>query len=337
MSSGARLAAAILLTASACTAERDAGTAGPSPPASSPAPTAVSTPRPTHAPLESVVWVAAEDARRIVEVDVGSHRALTSLPVPGRPHNMTVGPDGSVVAALQWAGTVALVRGGEVIEVRLGGSPHDVKPIPEGFVVANEGAARLDLLSPSGEHTGSIPLRANPHDVAVSTDGETAWASLDESDDLAVVSLEGREVRRYISTGQRPHDLLFAPDGRVWVTDWRGPLHVFTSDGDLVRTLDLGEEAHHLTFEPDGEAGWVVDHGTRQVHLVGVDSLELLASLPLPGAPHHVAVTADGEWAVVADHTNGAVVVFDAATRERIATVPVGAGPHGVWATPAGA
>jgi hypothetical protein len=42
---------------------------------------------------------------------------------------------------------------------------------------------------------------------------------LNGTDELAVVGLEARRGIRYIATGQRPHDILFAPDGKLWVTE----------------------------------------------------------------------------------------------------------------------
>jgi len=299
-------------------------------PPSSPAPEREPGATPRAQGSDATLWVAVEDASELVLVDVASKRVTTRVRVPGRPHNLTVGANGVVAATLQRAGTVALVQNGSVSTVELGGSPHDVKATRDGLVVTNEGAGRLDLLSSGGEHVGEIPLRANPHDVAVRQD--TAWVSLGGTDQIAVVDLQRREVLRYLTTGKRPHDLLFAADGRAWVTDWDGSMHVFDEQGELVKTLELGSEAHHLTFTPDGLHAWVIDHGTHGVYVVSTRTLEVLDTLPIPGAPHHVAVTPDGRWAGVADHDRGTLVLFDVRERGRVATIPVGPGPHGVWA-----
>lgn len=278
------------------------------------------------------MWVAVEDARELVLVDVAARRVIKRLSVPGRPHNLTVAPDGTVAATLQRAGTVALVRDRSVTTVELGGSPHDVKPTRDGLVVANEGAGRLELLSSSGERSGEIRLRANPHDVAVR--GDIAWVSLNGSDEIAVVDLRRAEVDRYIATGKRPHDLLFDRDGRAWITDWNGTVHVFDDGGGLVRTLALGSEAHHLSLTPDGSDMWITDHAAHRAFVVSTETLELIEELPIPGAPHHVAVTPDGKWAGVADHDRGTLLLFDAREHQLVGTISVGPGPHGVWATP---
>lgn len=325
--SGRRIVGLALIVAVAATA----CSAGDRRPPATPRAEAGSAEPTTAAQLpDAAFWVAVEDASELVLVDVASRRVTTRVRVPGRPHNLTVGANGVVAATLQRAGTVALVQNESVSTVELGGSPHDVKATRDGLVVTNEGAGRLDLLSSGGEHVGEIPLRANPHDVAVRQD--TAWVSLGGTDQIALVDLQEREVLRYLTTGKRPHDLLFAPDGRAWVTDWDGSMHVFDGQGELVKTLELGSEAHHLTFTPDGLHAWVIDHGTRRVYVVSTKTLEVLDTLPIPGAPHHVAVTPDGTWAGVADHDRGTLVLFDVRERRRVATVPVGPGPHGVWA-----
>lgn len=327
-----RWLAGALALAVACTGPRPDGGATAEPGADAPPRTRAAFPSPAASPA-AAVWVAVENSRLVAEVDLAAGRVLRTVPVPGKPHNLVAG-DGVVATTLQRAGTVALIRGGSAREIRLGGSPHDVKLWGDRLVVANEGARRLEILGPRGGRLGGVALRGNPHDLAVAPGGR-AWVSLDGSGDLALVDLAGRRVLRYVPTARRPHDLLVAPDGRVWVTDWGGDLYVLSPRGRLIRTLAVGAEAHHLAFSPDGSEAWVTDHGTRRVVVVATATLEVVASLPVRGAPHHVAITPDGRFAAVADHGRGSLVVFDVARRRRVAEIPVGSGPHGAWAAPA--
>ena len=299
-------------------------------------PTAPS-PAPSVSPslASNIVWVAAEIGRRVVQVNVDDGRLLETFAVRGRPHNLTVAADGTVIVTLQRAGRIAIIRGDRIRHVRLGGSPHDVKIAGRMAVVTNEGAARLDLVTLRGRVEARIPLRANPHDVAVSPAGTVAWGTLDGTDEIAVVSLRRREVLRYFSTGERPHDVLFAPDGRrVWITDWDDGIHVYSRGGALVKTIPRGAEPHHLAFTPDGDQVWITDHGSDRVLILSTRALRPVAGSSIGGAPHHLAITPDGKRAVIANHDRGTLVVFDVATRRPIGTIAVGAGPHGVWAVP---
>lgn len=281
-----------------------------------------------------LVWAAVEGGGLLAEVDLSTGRMIRRLQVGGGPHNITVGPDGTVAAAQYGSDRIAIVNGGRVEEVRLGGRPHDVKIDGRRIVVANEGAGRLDLVSIAGKELGRVPLSAAPHDLAIAPGGKLAWVSMDGTDRLAVVNLDTRRVH-YVSTGRRPHDLLFSPDGRLFVTDWRGALFVLSATGKLLASRRLGRQSHHLSFTPDGDQVWITDNALDEVFVLGSKGLRILARLRVSGAPHHVAITSDGRYAVVANNTRGTLVVYSVSSRRRVASIQVGRGPHGVWAVPA--
>lgn len=278
----------------------------------------------------ALVWVALEDANQVVLVDVAKGKVLARHDTPGGPHNITVAADGTAAATLYGSDRLVLVGARKARFLELGGTPHDVKTARELLVVANEAARRLDLVE-GGKHVASIDLKTEPHDLAIVPDGERAWVTLNGTDELAVVDLAARRVIRYIATGQRPHDILVAPDGKLWVTDWSGPVNVFDRRGKLRARIALGDESHHLAFTPNGKQAWITDHAANRIFIVDARRLELVDSLRVSGGLHHVAITADGRLAAVADHDNGTVSVYDVKRRTRVRTVHVGAGPHGVW------
>jgi DNA-binding beta-propeller fold protein YncE len=338
---GFRRAVLLLLVSAACTGGSVPPSATRLPPANIPAgpstqsPTRSSPlPSPRPAAVRDLVWAAIESGGAIVQVDVQAHRVVARQELPGGPHNITVAQDGTVVVALPKAGQIALVRGRRVRRIRLGGSPHDVKIAGNLVVVANEGAARLDLVRMTGRIAGHVRLKANPHDLAITPDGLRAWVSLDGLGGLAVVDLASRRVVRYVSTAQRPHDLLFSPRGRLWVTDWTGGVWVYAARGRPVGRILAGIQVHHLAFTPDGQQAWLTDHDGSRLFVVDALDLRVLDSLRIAGAPHHVTLTPDGRWAVVADHDQGTLLIFAVASRRLVAYVPVGTGPHGVWAVP---
>jgi sugar lactone lactonase YvrE len=291
-------------------------------------------PRDPQRKLRTLVWVGVEDADQLALVDIARAKVVARHDTPGGPHNVTVAGDGTAAAALYGSDRLALVRRGKAQLVDLGGTPHDVKAAGDLFSVANEAARRLDLVK-GGDHATSIDLKAEPHDLAIAPGGGRAWVTLNGTDELAIVDLRARRVERYAPTGKSPHDILFAPDGRLWVTDWDGPVHVFDGRGKLRGKVGLGEESHHLAFTPDGRQAWITDHGANRIFVVDARSLELIDSLRVSGGPHHVAITPDGALAAVADHDKGTVVVYDVKRRTRVRTLHVGSGPHGVWAVPA--
>lgn len=281
-----------------------------------------------------IVWTALEDAGELAKVDVASGEILRRVDTRGGgPHNIVVGTDGTVAAALWASDRIVIVRGGERISVRLGGHPHDVKIARNMVVVANQASERVQLVKLDGTFLREIRLKADPHDLAIDPEQRRAWVTLEGSDDLAVVHLLRRERVRYVSTGERPHDLLFAPNGDLWVTDWEGALHVYRGRrARLVRSIRLGMEAHHLDFTPDGRWCWITDHGAGALFVIRTRTVRVVDRIPFPGEPHHVTILPGGRRAAVTDHEGGRLIVYDTGTHRRVRTIRVGAGPHGVWA-----
>lgn len=280
------------------------------------------------------VWVALENGQKLARVDVRAGRVLRKVDVSDGPHNLVVNGAGTVAATLWGNQRVVVVRNGSGKEIYLGGAPHDVKMGGARIVVANQGSNRLQLLSLTGRRRGEILLSADPHDVAIAPNGSIAWATLEGSDRLVRVSLKSKEVLRYVPTGRSPHDLLFSPTGRLWVTDWNGALHVFSRKGRHIKSRALGDEAHHLAFTPDGRQAWVTDHEAGRIFVLSTRTLKVLKRFPIRGAPHHVTITRDGKKAVVADHDRDMLLVYRVATLKRVRKIPVGDGPHGIWDAP---
>ena len=283
---------------------------------------------------DRIVWVALEGAGELAKVDTRDGVLRRVETRGGGPHNITVAPDGTVVAALWASDRIVIFRDGERAFVDLGGAPHDVKIARNMIVVANQATERVQLIKLGGKFVRRILLKADPHDLAVDPNERHAWVTLEGSDDLAVIDLLDRDQPvRYVDTDGSPHDILFAPDGTLWVTDWNGALHVFTGRrGRLVESIPLGEEAHPLDFTPDGRFCWITDHGAGAVFVLRVRTRKVVERIGFPSEPHHVTILGSGRRAVVADHANGRLVVYDTDTRRQLRTISVGLEPHGVWA-----
>lgn len=324
----------ILLIAGAIGLASCSQSAGPrsspeSPPTTGPTAAIASAPSTTPPPPTSA-WVANELGRSLTHVDVVAGRVLASYETSGAPHNIAVGDAGYVAVTLPGEGILQLVHpelGNRT--VTLGGQPHDVKAAGSRFVVANEGSATIHIVESDGRRVDDITLHAPPHDLAISPDGRTAWVSLNGSNRLAVVDLDRGVVQRLVPTGGSPHDLLFSPAGELWVTDWNGPVSVYSGDGEFRGQVEIGPQSHHLAFTADGNQGWITDNAAGKVFVVDTARRTLLATLDTPGAPHHIAII-DGHATVAVD--SGATVVYDVTSRVETARVPTGSGPHGVAA-----
>jgi len=281
---------------------------------------------------QRVVWVSLEGSGRTAKVDIVSGRTIASFATPGRPHNVAV--SGGVVAVAMWSSpNIAIIRAGRVRTVSLGGAPHDVKIWRDRIVVANQGGSRVQVVRTDGDVLRSVPLSYRPHDLAVNPRNGKVWITLEGTGKLAMFRLGSDAPVRYVSTGRRPHDILFGPGGRLWITDWDGTALVYAMPGlRLVRAVKLGSEAHHLAFTRGGRFVWITDHGASAIFVLRTSPVRRVDRITFPGEPHHVTITRDGARAVVADHANARLVVYDTSTHRRVKFVPVGPAPHGVAA-----
>jgi len=112
------------------------------------------------------------------------------------------------------------------------------------LLVATEGILTARLQSDPLLSDFNVVILDEFHERSIHADLALALVkqAADTRDDLAVVDLlDRRESVRYVDTDGSPHDILFAPDGKLWVTDWNGALHVFAGRrGRLVESISLG-------------------------------------------------------------------------------------------------
>lgn len=164
---------------------------------------------------------------------------------------------------------------------------------------------------------------------------------------LSVVDLAaGTEITR-IPTGNAPHEVAVAPDGRTAVVTNYGtgptPGNTLTVI-DLVRleptaTIDLGDQRrpHGIAWLPGSDRVAVTTEGSGTLSIVDVGQRRLVASIPTGAeVSHQVAVTPDGARAFVANIGSGSVTVIDLAAMRVVQTVATGRGAEGVAVTPDG-
>lgn len=156
---------------------------------------------------------------------------------------------------------------------------------------------------------------------------------------------DGRRVGEY-RTGEAPHEIAVAPDGRVAVvTNYGGAKSGNTlSVLDLVggkptRTIDLGQHSapHGVRFLADGRRVLVTTEASASLIVVDVASGELEQSIDVGGGTGHmVALSPDGQVAYLTKIQAGTISRIDLATGARIEKA-AGKGAEGVAVRPDGA
>ncbi len=149
-------------------------------------------------------------------------------------------------------------------------------------------------------------------------------------------------------TGEGPHEVAVAPDGRrAVVTNYGTP----QAPGSTLTVLDLAarrpaatidlaplRRPHGVAWLPDGRHVAVTIETDSLVAIVDVDAGTVAARIPTGQAlSHMLTISPDGERAYVANIGSGSVTMLDLAGRYAVRSTSTGAGAEGIALTPDGA
>lgn len=141
------------------------------------------------------------------------------------PFEVAFTADGSRALVSEFdEGALAIIdtTSGKVLNhVATGGKePTGVAVAPNGklALVTNSFSGSLAFVDLAALKSTTLPLPGMPYDVLFSPDGSTAYVSISQLDQVAVIDVVARKVLTRIPTGRRPRALSLTPDGRVLVT-----------------------------------------------------------------------------------------------------------------------
>ncbi len=219
----------------------------------------------------------------------------------GRPRDAAPRTTGS----LRHLGVVlALTLGGAVTLPWAPGAASAQTPPAGTILVSNMDERSVWLVDlPSGERRATIPTRAAPHEVAVSSDGSTAV------------------VTNYGDPGAG--NLLQVID---------------VATATVVRELVVEghERLHGAAFLPGDSLLALTSERTEEILVVSADDGAVRRAMPTGGgAPHMLAL--GGPWIWTANIVGGSVARIDPSGASATETWPAGSRTEGVAATPDGA
>jgi DNA-binding beta-propeller fold protein YncE len=241
--------------------------------------------------------------------------------------------------------------GGTRVRVRATASTAVRAPSPPArpqALVTDEAQNRLLVVDlPSGRIARSVPLPADPQDIAATGDGGVVTVVSSSAGKVTV--LDRRMLRTIKTFGgfDEPHIAAMSPDGEyAYITDdARGTLTVIRlSNMKVTSTISVGPGAHHLAFTTDQRHVWVAlgETAHKIMILTTVVSTPPPPSSPVgdpghprvighftPGFPaHDLSFSPDGRTIWITSAAGPNVTVFDARDHHELFQVPVGAPPQ---------
>ncbi|HMB72281.1 MAG TPA: hypothetical protein VKQ06_01830, partial [Gammaproteobacteria bacterium] len=255
--------------------------------------------------------------------------------------------EGTLIVANRNGGSVSffdLEAGVEIARVPIGPRiPHEVDVSPDGRLVLTgeygPGGDRgrhvvvIDVASASVVRRIDLGPNSRPHTVLFLPDGRRAVATMQDSDQLALLDIEaGRVLKLFPTGGREGHMVRLSPDGtRAYVSSRgaEGTLSVIYLDQDRSPDVILtGPGAEGLDVTPDGREIWVANREDESISVVSADALEIVATLTARPYAGRIDIGANGLAAMPNGRNNveptpQMLRIWDVAERSVVAEFPI--------------
>jgi YVTN family beta-propeller protein len=285
--------------------------------------------------------------------------ATRTLRLDHEPEHMELDPTGVLLAVGNiGAGTVSLVSLEEEREVaRVGGlfEPHNLTFSPDGALlyVANLGASHVSVIDvakaaiidqikiaeppalagkegPGAEFQGIINVTATP-------DGRLGFAAHGEANELAVIDLRTRALKKSVPLGQLPWRAYSTADGRFMLVPNNGDRTlsvISTAMLEVVATLPAAEDVTGVNTGWFETTAFALSRAGRKAVVYDLEDMARVGEIALPGTPETGVTTPDGGKLYVALSDTDQVAVIDIRKRELAGTINgVGDEPWGTMMT----
>ncbi len=261
------------------------------------------------------------------------------------PHHLYLTPDEkSVIVANAGSDSLTFIdpRTAEVQRVVRGTlDPYQLRFSPDmkWFVTVANRLNHIDIYRWDGKEltlAKRIPSGKTPSHIWIDTKSTTAYATMQDSDELVAVDLVTQTLKWRVKTGAMPADVFGTPDDKHLLVGLTGSDHVQVFDvtgpqAKWVESITTGEGAHAFRAVGDGRHVFVGNRVANTINKIDYTKLESVAQFNAPGGPDCMEVTADGKLLLVSSRWIKKVSVIDIATGQLVRQVKVGKSPHGIW------
>ncbi|MEO8248770.1 MAG: beta-propeller fold lactonase family protein, partial [Burkholderiales bacterium] len=212
-------------------------------------------------------------------------------------------------------------------------------PDMKWFVTAANRLNHVDVYRWDGkdfELAKRIATGRTPSHLWIDGKSTTAYATMQDSDELVAVDLATQTIRWRTPTGRMPADVFGTPDGKLLLVGLTGSdgVQVFDVSGKepkMVKRFKTGEGAHAFRAAGDGRHVFISNRVANTISKIDLQTLDVVASYSVPGGPDCMDVTADGKLLLVTSRWAKKLSVVDLEQKKVVRQINVGRSPHGVW------
>jgi YVTN family beta-propeller protein len=155
-------------------------------------------------------------------IDTGSNKMIKTIPIAKGPHGLVITPDGKWLYASSDGDSVVSIINTSTDEVTgtidAGAMPHGLAITPDGsrVLVAGFGSNLVEAIDTSTNQLVWQTPVPQPHNVAISPDGRTAYAASQPQDSpsLAIIDVASGAQTGSVPLDRTPRALNFSPDGQ---------------------------------------------------------------------------------------------------------------------------
>ena len=193
------------------------------------------------------------------------------------------------------------------------------------LLVLLRNASALAFVDPaSGKVLGRVPVVADPHEVAVTPDGRTAFVA-SPREGISVIDVPAMKELRRVDPGafSAPHDVLFAGGKLYFTAEGFKTIGRYDPAADKVEwMLGIGQDGTHMmVLARDQQTMWVPNRGSNSVSVIdgvaGGPPKFRITTIPVPGMrPEGIDLSPDGRELWTATRGDGGVTIVDTASRK---------------------
>jgi YVTN family beta-propeller protein len=259
------------------------------------------------------IYVSVEGNNSFAIVDVKTLAIIKSIPLSGRPNNITVSKDGKkvYVAIAAQPGAVEVIDTVSMTSIKripTNGAEHNVYVTPDGkhLVAGSVGGRNLAVIDTATDQTlwSMFDQGVRPITFDTNPDGSTRnmYVELSNFHGFVAVDFQQRKEIARVTLPEVPaekrntgplnaapaHGIGVTPDNRLLVVCSRLNGHVYmysVPDLKLVGDVEVGHDPDWITFSPDSKTAYVASAGTNSISVVDIAQKKMVSSIPVGRVP----------------------------------------------------